>query len=93
MPSQILRACLLSWYMHCVKLYRCGGGGGGGLVAPFPKESLSLESLTLNCRRINIFAANSTLLSAERFPIDYLPVGVTDLGCDRLFIYRWALQT
>ena len=34
-------------------------------VAPFPKESLSPESLTLNSRKINIFAANSTLLSAQ----------------------------
>ena len=71
-----------------------GGGGGGGIeLAPFPEESLSMESLNLNSRRINIFAANSTLLSAERFRIDYLPVGVTDLGCDRLFIYRWVWKT
>ena len=76
--------------MHCVKL-SVGDGGGG--VAPFPKESLSLERLTLNSPKINIFAETSTLLSAERFRIDYLPVGLTDLGCDRLLIYRWALQT
>ena len=31
-----------------------------GVVAPFPKQSLSLESLTLNRRGTNIFAASST---------------------------------
>ena len=69
------------------------GAGGGGVVVPFHKESLSLERLIINSRKINIFAETSTLLSAERFPIDYLPVGLTDLGCDRLLIYRWTLQT
>ena len=59
-----------------------------GVVATFPKQSLSLESLTLNRRGTNIFAANSTLLSAQPFLTDYLPAGLTDLGCGRLFIYR-----
>ena len=58
------------------------------MVATFPKQSLSLECLTLNRRGTKIFAANSILLSAQPFLTDYLPVGLTYLGCDWLFIYR-----